>query len=54
MQCRLGVVKYVNGIGMSYKPEDYNLITVYDMQFASHSNPQKAYRSINLDGVIKI
>tara|TARA_Y100000310_G_scaffold170639_1_gene170808 strand:+ start:125 stop:421 length:297 start_codon:yes stop_codon:yes gene_type:complete len=47
MVCRRGVTKYVTGKGLSYKPEERNLVTVYDMQKCK-INPERAYRNINL------
>jgi len=44
MSCRLGVKKHVNGTGMAYKPSNYDLIGVYDMN-------NKGYRMINLNTV---
>lgn len=44
MICRSGVRKYVKGVGMSYKPEDYNLKTIFDVQ-------KHAYRHINLNTI---
>ena len=40
MNCRRGVSKYVKGIGLKFKPEERNLIGVFDMH-------KKAYRFIN-------
>jgi hypothetical protein len=41
MVCRQGVAKYVKGIGLKFKPEERNLIGVFDMH-------KKAYRFINI------
>jgi len=41
MVCRQGVAKYVKGVGLKFKPEERNLIGVFDMH-------KKAYRFINL------
>ena len=41
MVCRQGVAKYVKGIGLKFKPEEKDLIGVFDMH-------KKAYRFINL------
>jgi len=41
MVCRQGVAKYVKGIGLKFKPEEKNLIGVFDMH-------KKAYRFINV------
>jgi hypothetical protein len=47
MVCRTGVKKYVTGQGLNYKPEDYKLLAVYDLQ-------KKAYRKISFDDVLEI
>jgi hypothetical protein len=41
MVCRQGVYKYVKGVGLKFKPEERNLIGVFDMH-------KKAYRFINV------
>ena len=41
MVCRQGVAKYVKGVGLKFKPEDRDLIGVFDMH-------KKAYRFINV------
>ena len=40
MVCRQGVAKYVKGVGLKFKPEEKDLIGVFDMH-------KKAYRFIN-------
>lgn len=48
MHCRFGVKKYLKGAegkGQVYKPEDYNLMTVYDVAYGS-------YKSIPLDSIL--
>ena len=40
MVCRQGVAKYVKGVGLKFKPEERDLIGVFDMH-------KKAYRFIN-------
>lgn len=47
MVCRTGVKKYLSGEGLHYKPEDYNLLPVYDLQ-------KKAYRKVSFDDVTEI
>lgn len=42
MVCRQGVAKYVKGIGLKFKPEEKNLIGVFDMH-------KKAYRFISIN-----
>mgnify|MGYP000229741370 CR=1 FL=1 len=42
MVCRLGVKKGVTGKGMTYAPNDRQLLNVYDVQ-------KKAFRMINLN-----
>ena len=41
MVCRQGVAKYVKGVGLKFKPEERDLIGVFDMH-------KKAYRFINV------
>ena len=41
MICRRGVAKYVKGIGLKFKPEEKDLIGVFDMH-------KQAYRFINI------
>ena len=41
MVCRQGVAKYVKGVGLKFKPEECDLIGVFDMH-------KKAYRFINV------
>ena len=41
MVCRQGVYKYVKGVGLKFKPEERDLIGVFDMQ-------KHAYRFINI------
>ena len=41
MVCRQGVSKYVKGVGLKFKPEERDLIGVFDMH-------KKAYRFINV------
>ena len=47
MVCRQGVAKYVKGIGLKFKPEERNLIGVFDMH-------KKAYRFINTNTLEQI
>ena len=47
MVCRQGVAKYVKGIGLKFKPEEKELIGVFDMH-------KKAYRFINAKTLEKI
>ena len=47
MVCRQGVAKYVKGVGLRFKPEERNLIGVFDMH-------KRAYRFINLETLEKI
>jgi hypothetical protein len=44
MYCRTGVKKDQTGEGLAFKPDEYNLISVYDME-------KKAYRFISLDDI---
>lgn len=63
MTCRLGVKKGVKGVGQSYNPDDYRLITVYDMGLASKQvkhpellEPKQlkglAFRNIPIDNIV--
>ena len=47
MVCRQGVAKYVKGVGLKFKPEEKELIGVFDMH-------KKAYRFISLSTLEKI
>ena len=47
MVCRRGVAKYVKGVGLKFKPEEKNLIGVFDMH-------KKAYRFINMETLEQI
>lgn len=47
MTARLGVRKDLKGIGLSFSPDERNLIVVFDMQ-------KKAYRMVNLSTIISI
>jgi hypothetical protein len=47
MVFRTGVRKGVTGVGMSYKPEQYDLLTVYDMQ-------KNEFRHINLRTLVQL
>tara|TARA_R100001530_G_scaffold20569_2_gene17120 strand:+ start:823 stop:1134 length:312 start_codon:yes stop_codon:yes gene_type:complete len=41
MNCRTKVHKYINGVGLKFKPQDKGLMTVFDLQ-------KGGYRFINL------
>jgi len=47
MVCRRGVAKYVKGVGLKFKPEERDLIGVFDMH-------KKAYRFINTKTLTKL
>ena len=47
LNCRLNVTKGVKGVGMRYNPDDYNLITVFDMK-------KQEFRTLNLETVYQI
>jgi hypothetical protein len=47
MTARLGVRKDLKGIGLSFSPDERNLIVVFDMR-------KKAYRMINLSTILSI
>lgn len=44
MNCRVGVRKYVKGVGMSYNPVERDLLPVYDLV-------NRGYRTVNLKTV---
>lgn len=44
---RVGVKKYLKGVGLSYDPAKKGLLTVYDIQ-------AKGYRTVNLNTVMNI
>ena len=44
MNCRVGVRKYVKGVGMSYNPIERDLLPVYDLV-------NRGYRTVNLKTV---
>jgi hypothetical protein len=51
MNCRREVKKGVKGIGMSYDPEEYSLITVYDLQKAEFRMiNKKTLHSLSIGG----
>lgn len=65
MTARRGVKKGVKGVGMSYVPEEHNLLTVYDMQVMDPKAPHNqgkseeelqrgAFRSINLEALVAL
>tara|TARA_Y100000310_G_scaffold250080_1_gene256225 strand:- start:87 stop:410 length:324 start_codon:yes stop_codon:yes gene_type:complete len=54
MVCKLGVKKYVKGVGMKYNPRELGYITVYDMHKARLEDPRRAYRNINTDTLEQI
>ena len=47
MVCRLGVTKHLKGRELKYSPEDYNYLTVFDMQ-------KQEYRTININTLKRI
>lgn len=47
MLARRRVKKGVKGVGMAYNPDDYDLITVFDME-------KGAFRTVNLNTIISI
>ncbi len=54
MRCRTGVSKYVKGVGRNYTDKDANVITVYDMDAAAEDNPERAYRTIAVEGILQL
>lgn len=54
---RLGVRKYVSGVGKPYNDTDYGLQTIFDMEIAKtlpEKDRAKAYRSFGVDSVVSI
>src|SRR5437660_1511688 len=47
MSARTGVTKYLKGGTLSYNPDDYYLVSVYDVV-------EKGYRMIPIDGLLEI
>lgn len=47
MVCRLGVKKHLKGGELKYSPEDFNYLTVFDMQ-------KQQYRTININTLKQI
>tara|TARA_Y100000310_G_C20272483_1_gene618678 strand:+ start:173 stop:466 length:294 start_codon:yes stop_codon:yes gene_type:complete len=47
MNCRRGVAKYVKGVGLKFKPEERDLVGVFDMH-------KRAYRFINIKTLIEL
>ena len=47
MVCRLGVTKHLKGGELKYSPEDFNYLTVFDMQ-------KQEYRTINVNTLKRI
>ena len=47
MVCRLGVTKHLKGRELKYSPEDFNYLTVFDMQ-------KQEYRTINVSTLRQI
>jgi hypothetical protein len=47
MVCRLGVTKHLKGGELKYSPEDFNYLTVYDMQ-------SEGYRTLNVNTLKRI
>ena len=45
--CRLGVKKYVKGVGLKHNPKKLGYIIVYDMVYARTVDPNRAYRHLN-------
>ena len=47
MTARLGVRKDIKGVGLSFNPDERNLIVVFDMH-------KRAYRMVNLSTILSI
>lgn len=53
MTARRGVKKGVKGVGHSFKPEDKNLLCVYDVnKMVEGTDNRGAFRMINLDALL--
>lgn len=50
MNCRVGVEKYTNGVGMKYDPISKNLLPVWERKYDGREG-KECYRSIALEGV---
>ena len=53
MDCRIGVHKFVKGVGMKFTPKDYDLISVWDLR-AWDPKGDTGYRFINIRTVKEI
>jgi hypothetical protein len=47
INCRLGVKKHLKGGQLSYNPDDFNYLVVFDLD-------KKEYRTINMDRLVMI
>ena len=47
INCRLGVKKHLKGGSLSYNPDDFNYLVVFDVE-------KKEYRTINMDRLIML
>lgn len=47
MNCRTGVKKGVKGVGLAYDPQEYDLMTVFDLQ-------KNSFRMINTSTLRKV
>jgi len=54
MNCRLDVKKYLVGGELPYKPADYNLIPVWDVNAAKAAGGREGYRMINCAGILSL
>lgn len=57
MQCRRRVSKGVKGVGLAFKPEEKDLLTVFDMNKVDPRNAEGqkgAFRSIPLDALQEV
>lgn len=51
MVCRKGVHKYTKGGSLAYNPAENGLVGVWE---ANTDHPEKAYRMINLKGLVSV
>ena len=52
MNCRRGVKKHLKGGTLAYKPADYNLLSVWDVDAAKGGN--NGYRMISVDSISRL
>lgn len=53
MNCRIGVQKYTNGVGMKYDPIAKNLLPVWERKYDGREG-KECYRSVPMEGVTSL